>query len=85
MGSMATAAGFLFPVAIAAYSLAMLKEGGWPEWLAWLGLVIGVASLAVNVFGISLPLPNLFGYVSNGWYAVLAVLFIVKGRAAAPA
>lgn len=82
MGSMATAAGFLFPVAIAAYSLAMLKEGGWPEWL---GLVIGVASLAVNVFGISLPLPNLFGYVSNGWYAVLAVLFMGKGRAAAPA
>jgi hypothetical protein len=79
---MATAAGFLFPVAIAAYSLAMLKEGGWPEWL---GLVIGVASLAVNVFGISLPLPNLFGYVSNGWYAVLAVLFMGKGRAAAPA
>ena len=82
MGSMATAAGFLFPVAIAAYSLAMLKEGGWPEWL---GLVIGVASLAVNVFGISLPPPNLFGYVSNGWYAVLAVLFMGKGRAAAPA
>ncbi len=85
MGSLATAAGFLFPVAIAAYGLAMLKDGGWPGWLAWLGVVIGVASLAVNVFGISLPVPNLFGYVSNVWYAVLGVLFMGRGGSATPA
>ena len=35
MSSMATAAGFLFPVAITAYGLGMLKESGWPVWLAW--------------------------------------------------
>ena len=29
---MAAAAGFLFPVAITAYGLGMLKESGWPGW-----------------------------------------------------
>ena len=54
MSSMATAGRLLFPVAITAYGLGMLKDQGWPAWLAWLGVVIGVASLAVSVFGISL-------------------------------
>ena len=86
MGSVATGAGFLFPVAIAAYGLAMLKDRGWPEWLAWLGVVLGVASLAVNVFGIPLgPVPNVFGYLTDGWYAVLGLLFMGRGQAATPA
>ena len=34
MGSAVTAAGFLVPVAITAYGLGMLKDRGWPEWLA---------------------------------------------------
>ena len=86
MGSMATAAGFLLPVAIAAYGLGMLKDQGWPAWLAWLGVVIGVVSLAVRVFGIPLgPVPNLPFYLSNGWFAIVGVIFMGRGRSTATA
>ncbi len=86
MGSMVAAVGFLFPVAITAYGLGMLKDQGWPEWLAWLGVVIGVASLAVNVFGIPLgPVPNLPFYLGNGWLAIVGVIFMGRGRSAATA
>ena len=86
MGSAVTAAGFLVPVAITAYGLGMLKDQGWPEWLAWLGVVIGVASLAVNVFGIPLgPIPDLFVYASDVWYAIVGVIFMGKGTAVATA
>ena len=54
MMSMSLGSGFLFPVALAAYGLAMLQDSGWPAWLAWLGVVLGVATLAVNAFGIML-------------------------------
>jgi hypothetical protein len=86
MGSMFAAARLLGPVAITAYGLGMLKDQGWPMWLAWLGVVIGVALLAVNVFGISLgPASNLFGYLSNVWYAIVGTIFMGKGTAAATA
>ena len=86
MGSMATAAGFLFPVAITAYGLGMLKDQGWPAWLAWLGVVIGVASLAVRLFGIPLgPVPNLPSYLGNGWFAIVGVIFMGRGRSTATA
>ena len=86
MGSAVTAAGFLIPVAITAYGLGMLKDQGWPAWLAWLGVVIGVASLAVNVFGISLgPASDIPFYLSNGWFAIVGVIFMGKGTAAATA
>ena len=84
MGSMSTAAGFLFPVAMVAYALAMMKDSGWPGWLAWLGVVLGVASLALNLFGITLPVPVL-GYLANVWYAIIGVLFMGRGQSAAPA
>ena len=83
---MFAASRFLFPVAITAYGLGMLKHRGWPAWLAWLGLVIGVASLAVNVFEIPLgPVPNLPFYLGNGWFAIVGVIFMGKGTAAATA
>ncbi len=82
--SMFAGAGFLFPVAMAAYGLAMLKDDGWPAWLAWLGVLLGVASLALNLFGITLPVP-IPGYLSNVWYAILGVLFMGRGQSAAPA
>jgi len=82
MLSMSAGAGFLFPVALAAFGLAMLQDSGWPAWLAWLGVVLGVATLAVNVFGIPLgPVPNVFGYLSDGWYVILGVLFMGRGQA----
>ncbi len=85
MGSMGAGAGFLFPVAIAAYGLAMLQDSGWPAWLAWLGVLIGVVQLALNLFGITLPGPNILGYVANAWYVVLGVLFMGRGGSSAPA
>ena len=85
MGSMFAGAGFLFPVAIAAYGLAMLQDSGWPAWLAWLGVLIGVVQLALNLFGITLPGPNILGYVANAWYVVLGVLFMGRGGSSAPA
>ncbi|MCH8138455.1 MAG: OPT/YSL family transporter, partial [Proteobacteria bacterium] len=80
MASMFAGAGFLFPVAIAAYGLAMLQDSGWPAWLAWLGVLIGVVQLALNLFGITLPGPDILGYVASAWYAVLGVLFMVPLR-----
>ena len=85
MGSMFTGSGFLFPVALAAYGVAMLKDSGWPAWLAWLGVLIGVASLALNIFGITLPGPGILGYLTNAWYLVLGVLFMGRGGSSAPA
>ena len=85
MGSMVTGSGFLFPVALAAYGLAMLKDSGWPAWLAWLGVLLGVASLALNLFGITLPGPGILSYITDAWYLVLGVLFMGRGRSSAPA
>jgi hypothetical protein len=83
MGFMAASAGYLFPVAIVAYGLAMMRDSGWPGWLAWLGVVLGVVSLVVNRFGIPVgPVPNLLGYVSDVWYAILGMLFMGRGGSA---
>ena len=81
MLSMSAGAGFLFPVALAAFGLAMLQDSGWPAWLAWLGVVLGVATLVLNIFGITLPGPGILSYISNAWYLVLGVLFMGKGQA----
>ena len=85
MVSMATGSGFLFPVAIAAYGLAMLKDSGWPAWLAWLGVLLGVVGLGLNIFGITPPGPGILGYLNNAWYLVLGVLFMGRGGSSAPA
>ena len=84
MGSMVTAAGFLFPVATTAFGLGMLKDQSWPAWLAWLGVVIGVASLALNVFGIPLgPVQGaLNSYLGSGWFVVVGVIFMARARVA---
>ena len=83
MGSMVAGAGLLVPIAIIAYGLGMLQDQGWPVWLVWLGVVIGVASLALNVFGIQLEsAPNLPLYFSDGWWVVVGVIFMGKGTAA---
>ncbi len=67
MSSMAKATSFLLPVAVAGYGVGMLKNSGWPSWLAWLGVVFGVTWLAVGLFGISLgvaaSLPFVLGNV----------------------
>ncbi len=81
MLSMSAGAGFLFPVALAAFGLAMLQDSGWPAWLAWLGVVLGVASLVLNIFGITLPGPGILSYISNACYLVLGVLLMGKGQA----
>ena len=85
MGSMVTAAGFLFPAATAGYGLGMLKSQGWPAWLAWLGIVIGVTALALNVFGIALgPVQEVLNaYVNSLWFVVVGVIFMGRGQAAA--
>ncbi len=85
MGSLFTGSGFLFPVALAAYGLAMLKDSGWPAWLAWLGVLFGVAALALNIFGITLPGPGILGYLTNAWYLAFGVLFMGRGASSAPA
>ena len=52
-------------------------------WLAWIGVVIGVAHLAVGWFGISLgaaaSLPLVLG---NIWFVVVGITFIGKRRGA---
>ena len=52
-------------------------------WLAWIGVVIGVAHLAVGLFGISLgaatSLPLVLG---NVWFVVVGITFIGKRRGA---
>ncbi len=86
MGSLFAGAGFLYPVAIAAYGLAMLKDDNWPVWLAWLAVVIGLAELAMNLFGLSGGgVSTTLGYMSSGWYAVLGVLFMGRGASASAA
>ena len=83
MISMAASAGYLFPVAIIAYGVAMMRDSGWPEWLAWFGVVLGVVSLVVNHFAIPLgPVPNLLGYVGDVWFGVLGTLFMGRGGSA---
>jgi hypothetical protein len=84
MQSLVTAAGFLFPMATTAFALAMLRDRSWPSWLAWLGVVIGVASLALNVFGIPLgPVQEVLNsYLGSGWFVVVGVLFMGRARVA---
>ena len=51
--------------------------------LAWSAVVIGLASLAANYFGISLGVASTaLQYGSDVWYAVVGIMFIGKGRAA---
>ncbi len=85
MLSMSAGAAFLFPVALAAFGLAMLQDSGWPAWLAWLGVLFGVASLALNIFGITLPGPGILGYLTNAWYLAFGVLFMGRGGSSTPA
>jgi len=74
---MAASAGYLFPLAIIAYGVAMMRDSGWP---GWLGVVLGVVSLVVSHFAISLgPVPNLLGYVNDVWYGILGMLFMGRG------
>lgn len=84
MISMAEAAGFLIPAAIAAYGLGTLKVTGWPAWVSWLGIVIGVASLLIDLFGIPLgaaaPLPLIAGMA---WFGVLGVFLMGRDTGAA--
>ncbi len=83
MVSAVGAAGILNPVAGTAYSLAMLQDSGWPAWLAWLGVLIGLLSLVLNIFGITLPGPGILGYVNNAWYLALGVVFMGRGGGSA--
>ena len=85
MGSMAAAAGFLFPAAIVAYGLGMLKTQGWPSWLAWVGLGIGVVLLILNSFGISLGAIGglLNTYAASVWFALVGVIFMGRTSTAA--
>ncbi len=53
MASVNIGARYLFPVAMAAYGIGMLKTRGWPAWLAWLGVAVGVVTLALFTFGIT--------------------------------
>ncbi len=83
MSSMATAAGFLFPTALAAYGLAMFQDSGWPGWLAGSAVVIGLASLAASVFGLPLGVASvLLQYAGDAWYALAGLLLLGRGRAA---
>lgn len=84
MGSLVTAAGFLFPVATMAFALGMLRDQSWPAWIAGVGVVIGVASLALNVSGTALgPVQDVLNrYLGNGWFIVVGVMFTGRARAA---
>lgn len=85
MGAMATATSFLMAGAIAALGAGMLGDAAWPGWLAWLGIGIGLAVLALNTFGIAVPgAPGIPMYLLNGWIAVAGVIFFRAGRTALP-
>jgi hypothetical protein len=45
MFSAGSLGGFVFPVAVLAFGLAMLGDTAWPRWLAWAGRLTGVAAL----------------------------------------
>ena len=83
MSHMAKAAMFLLPTAITVYGLSMLKASGWPSWLAWIGIVIGVPSLTLALLGVSLGavvwLPLVLG---NLWFATVGIVFMGRRRAA---
>ncbi len=84
MASVNIGARYLFPVAMAAYGIGMLKTRGWPAWLAWLGVAVGVVTLALFTFGITLG--PVRGLLSNWgaivWVALVGVIWMGKTQAA---
>lgn len=86
MTSLATAAGYLLPVAVVAYGVGMLGADDWPGWLGWAGIVIGAAALILTVTGITLPAaPQLTFYVLHAWIMVVGAIFFGSGGPAADA
>lgn len=84
MTSMAMAAGYLLPVAVAAYGAAMLGADAWPGWLAWIGVVVGAGVLGLHLAGVTVPaMPQLPMYLLNAWLVVAGVLFFGSAGPAA--
>lgn len=81
----ATAAAFVAAAAVATFGLSMLSVGEpWPGWLAWAGIVIGGATLLLEIFGITFPgaAEMLPFYLVNAWLAAAGLFFLGAGRAA---
>lgn len=86
MASVATAAGLAGASAALLYGIAMHWTRPWPEWLAWSGIGVGVALLAITLLGITLPgalarIPNLVG---QAWWVAVGVILFQMGREGAP-
>ena len=75
-GPVAATIGWLLPISVAAYGVAIAMDSRWPRWLGWAGVVVGLGCLSALILeaplGSYAALPLVLSY---NWFTLLGVMF----------